>query len=222
MKPDPMPGLMPVFPLANVVFFPHTNLNLHIFEPRYKEMVADLLTGDRWLAVALIDDEQESEDVSAPAFHPVAGAGRIGRYTKLPDGRFNIVVEGLERVVLSEVASERAYRMVEATPLPEDLTWISGQEGEEVLNRLVIVAGRLGLLGTPLPKKLVPEDAERRAALVNRLASAVMAESHERQAFLAAAGYRERSNLLARQLRFAQDLSEALALYPRPPDPGRN
>jgi Lon protease-like protein len=211
---------MPVFPLPNVVLFPHTNLELHIFEPRYLEMVADLLSGDRWLAVALIDDE--GHDDAPPAFHPVAGAGRIGRYSKLTDGRYNIVVEGLERVVLSEIRSDRAYRMVEATSLPEDLTWLSGREGAETLNRIVFAAARLGLLGTPLPRSLVPQDAERRAALVNRLACAVTAESSERQALLAASGYRERSDLLVRQLRFASALSEALARHPRPEDPGRN
>ncbi|MGH7405380.1 MAG: LON peptidase substrate-binding domain-containing protein, partial [Candidatus Methylomirabilales bacterium] len=80
---------IPIFPLPNVVFFPHTLLPLHIFEPRYRQMLADCLTGERWLAVVLLRPGWEAEYYGRPAVYAVAGAGEIVASERLPDGRSN-------------------------------------------------------------------------------------------------------------------------------------
>ena len=108
-----MPDEMPVFPLPGVVFLPGQRLPLHIFEPRYRAMVRDALSGDGWLVVACVEDAIAPEPVS---FSRVATAGRISAHQRLPDGRYNILVDGRARVSLDEVSSEAPYRRVRATP----------------------------------------------------------------------------------------------------------
>ena len=115
---------MPVFPLGRVYLFPHQVMPLHIFEPRYRRMVEDLLDGQGRLVLATVPDG-EIETPNKPAgILPVAGYGEILRHQRLPDGRFMIWVLGLCRVELEEAASDRPYRRVtcrqfaEAEPSP--------------------------------------------------------------------------------------------------------
>ena len=104
-----MPQLrIPIFPLPEVVFFPDTVLPLHVFEPRYRQMIADCLAGDRWLGVAMLRPGWEKDYQGRPPVHDVAGAGEILQAEVLADGRFNILLDGRARVrILEEEAAER-------------------------------------------------------------------------------------------------------------------
>ena len=77
---------IPIFPLPEVVFFPETVLPLHVFEPRYRQMIADCLAGDRWLAVAMLRAGWEKDYQGRPPVHGVAGAGEIIQAEMLADG----------------------------------------------------------------------------------------------------------------------------------------
>ena len=88
---------LPIFPLPEVVFFPETILPLHVFEPRYREMVADCLAGDRWLAVVMLRPGWDKDYEGRPPVHDVAGAGEILQAEALADGRFNILLDGRAR-----------------------------------------------------------------------------------------------------------------------------
>ena len=84
---------LPLFPLPNVVLFPHALLPLHIFEERYRAMVRDMLSGTRYIAVSLIAaDAVDGEE--KPPVQPIAGVGEVVMAHELPDGRFNLVVRG--------------------------------------------------------------------------------------------------------------------------------
>jgi Lon protease-like protein len=86
------------------VLFPGTLLPLHVFEPRYRVMLAHALRGDRVLGMSMIDGSAEPAD--PPALVPLGGAGRIVEEEELEDGRFNIILEGLYRYrILSEEPS---------------------------------------------------------------------------------------------------------------------
>jgi hypothetical protein len=104
-------GALKVFPLPGVVVFPGTPAPFHIFEPRYRAMVADALAGDRLLAVATLRDPGEAP-LARPPLEPVAGAGVIEAHERLPDGRFNILLRGVARVnLLAELpAGGKPYR----------------------------------------------------------------------------------------------------------------
>ena len=105
-------GTAPLFPLPNVVLFPHAVLPLHIFEPRYRQMVADALAGERLIAMSLLAPGWEaSDDNASPLIHPVVGLGRIVAHERLDDGRYMLVLRGVARAhVVREVAVDRPYR----------------------------------------------------------------------------------------------------------------
>lgn len=108
-------GQAPLFPLPNVVHFPHTWLPLHIFEPRYRAMVLDALDGERLIAMALLrPDQTAAYETKAAKIHPVVCLGRIDVEEKLPDGRFNLALRGLCRArIVSELDSHQPYRIAE-------------------------------------------------------------------------------------------------------------
>jgi len=106
----PIPGRLPVFPLPNVVFFPKTYLPLHIFEPRYRRMVADTTMGDRCIAMALLREGWEPDYYGNPAIYPTLCVGRIMSVQPLPDGRSNILLQGLERCEIQEEHFDKPYR----------------------------------------------------------------------------------------------------------------
>lgn len=107
---------VPVFPLTGVFLFPHQLLPLHIFEPRYRQMVEDLLDGPGRLVLASPRRRRAPDAGDLPE---VAGLGEIVRHEKLPDGRFMIWVLGLARVQITERPSERLYRTVQCEPFVE-------------------------------------------------------------------------------------------------------
>lgn len=115
----PASGLVPVFPLPGVVFFPRTILPLHVFEPRYRAMVRDAMNGDGLLAVSLLKPGWEANYEGNPAFHSVATVGRIEDLDTLKDGRFNLRLVGLARVELGAVVADHPYRTVNARLFPE-------------------------------------------------------------------------------------------------------
>ena len=114
-----MVELVPVFPLPNAVLFPHTRLPLHVFEPRYRAMVRDATAGEGLIAVALLCPGFEEDYEGSPAYHPVGTVGRVEELERLPDGRFNLTLVGMERVELQEIPSEKPYRIARATRRPE-------------------------------------------------------------------------------------------------------
>src|SRR3990172_2373376 len=91
---------IPLFPLPNVVFLPHTLLPLHIFEPRYREMLADCLAGDRRLAVVLLRPGWEAEYYGRPAVYSVAGAGEIVASERVPHRGSHILLKGPGRIMI--------------------------------------------------------------------------------------------------------------------------
>src|SRR5690349_22615780 len=110
---------LPVFPLPDVVMFPHALLPLHIFEPRYRKLTQDALASNRLMGLALlIEDEVAGEP--PPRFAPILGVGEIVMAQELPDGRFNLILRGRTRVRLErELETTEPYRLITATELPD-------------------------------------------------------------------------------------------------------
>lgn len=111
--------LLPLFPLPNVVFFPHTRLPLHIFEPRYRQMVKDVLETDQRFALVLLRPGWESDYNGAPAVHDIATLGTIEQVVPLDDGRYNLVLRGDVRVRILEEVSRAPYRVARVIAEPE-------------------------------------------------------------------------------------------------------
>lgn len=104
-----------IFPLAGAMLFPGLQLPLHIFEPRYRAMVSDALARDR--RIGMIQPQRDQE--GAPLYE-IGCLGRIGEVEALPDGRFNIVLEGLARFrAVRELDVTTPFRQVEAELIEE-------------------------------------------------------------------------------------------------------
>jgi ATP-dependent Lon protease len=120
---DPMtlPDEAAVMTLPNTALFPHALLPLHIFEPRYREMLSDVLQGDRFFAVAGLDLERADEpDQIEPPF-PIAGLGVVRACHENPDGTSNLVLQGVARVRCRAILSEEPYRRCAIEVLPTEL-----------------------------------------------------------------------------------------------------
>jgi Lon protease-like protein len=105
-----IPGIIPIFPLPNLVFYPRTYLPLHIFEPRYQEMVRDAAATHRMIGMVLLKDGWETDYEGAPAIFPTGCVGRMISVQPLPDGRSNIMLQGLRRFEVQQEVGAESYR----------------------------------------------------------------------------------------------------------------
>lgn len=172
-----------LFPLPTVVLFPGTNLPLHIFEPRYQAMVNDALAQDRVIALAQPEVDADPRDPS-PRLRPIACAGVIAWHEALPEGRSNIIVQGVARVrLLEELPIRHLYREASAQVLvdPEHqgeeegmlrqaMLELSSHLPAEVAQNLLQTASRSqgGQLADVIASTVVP-DLERRQELLSEL-----------------------------------------------------
>jgi len=92
-----LPSEIPIFPLPNVVLFPSALLPLHIFEPRYRAMVGDALDGERLIGMVMLRPGWEPHYEETPGVYPIGCAGFITHADQMPDGRYNIMLRGLEK-----------------------------------------------------------------------------------------------------------------------------
>jgi hypothetical protein len=106
----PIPEIIPVFPLPNVVLFPGAYVPLHVFEPRYREMVADAMAGSQCIGLALLKDGWEEQYYGNPPVYDIGCVGRMVNVKPLPDGRYDLLLLGLERYEIREQLYERRYR----------------------------------------------------------------------------------------------------------------
>jgi Lon protease-like protein len=125
---------IPLFPLPGVVLLPGALLPLHIFEPRYRAMVADALVGERTIGMAMIQPGCELADPT-PEILPVGGAGRIVESEELPDGRYNIVLQGEFRYRVVEESPRAPYRIAEVQELVS-VPFPDAEEASRAIGRL--------------------------------------------------------------------------------------
>ena len=123
---DGFSGIVRLFPLPNLVFFPNVMQPLHIFEPRYRQMTADALDGDRLIGMVLPRPGWEKGYEGKPAIFPVACVGKIIADQKTEDGRYNLLLRGLSRIrIVEEIDEGTLYRvarveLLDDVPLTDD------------------------------------------------------------------------------------------------------
>jgi Lon protease-like protein len=184
-----LPPVIPIFPLPNAVLFPNVFMPLHIFEARYRAMVSDALAGDRIIGMVLLKAGFEADYKGQPPIYPVGCAGVITHSEPLPDGRFNIVLKGMEKFRVTAEDRSRSYRLATIESLPERVADAERAELHRLRQRLeaLLAAAVEREGGEPkFPPAVADED------LVNALAQYMGLEPLERQALL------ERDGLLAR------------------------
>ncbi len=184
-----LPPQIPVFPLPNVVLFPNVFLPLHVFEPRYRAMVIDALAGDRIIGMVLLQPGFEAHYEGIPPIFPIGCAGVITHSEALADGRFNIVLRGIEKFRVVAEDTSLVYRQATVEPLDERLPEEERLALREYRHRLeALLAAAIERTGAEprFPPSVPDED------LVNALAQYLDFDPIERQALL------ERDGIMAR------------------------
>ena len=168
-----MSDLLPLFPLPNVVLFPNVFLPLHIFEPRYREMVADALAGDRMIGMVLLRPGWEHDYEGRPPVYRSDAAACITHFERLPDGRYNIVLRGLERFRILEEDDARSYRRAMVEPLADAPLDADDRRGDTPPAIEARSAARPAPCESAAPMRAMPsamadEDLDQRARAISR------------------------------------------------------
>jgi Lon protease-like protein len=221
---DDFCGTARLFPLPNLVLFPHVVQPLHIFEPRYRALMADALAGDRLMALALLLPGWEEDYHQRPPIHPVVCLGRIVQEERLPDGRYNLLLHGLSRArVREELQTDQLYRSarvdlladVPMAPGPAEQE-LRQQVGRCVTARFAGQATTLAqlnrLLQSPLPL----------GSLCDVFSFALPLEVEVKQQLLAEARVEQRARLLLRQLEALEPPKPAAPARRFPPEFSNN
>jgi uncharacterized protein len=192
-----LPSEIPIFPLPNVVLFPSALLPLHIFEPRYRVMVADALESERLIGMVMLRPGWEPHYEEAPDVYPVGCAGFITHADRLPDGRYNIMLRGLEKFRIAEERAAREggeqYRIARIEPIAE-IKSVAGAAIQEARRRLEkLIARKLHRNEHDFIPKDVPD-----ADLVHAIAQHL--EPLEKQALLECNSLLERCEALVELL----------------------
>jgi uncharacterized protein len=211
--------LLPLFPLPNLVFFPQTRLPLHVFEPRYRQLVRDVMEADQRFGIVLLRPGWENDYYGAP---PIYGCGTIGvieQSVALDDGRYNILVRGDVRFRVLDEVSRVPYRTARVIAIPEP------EHGNE---ESYPQRARLAELSRQylhyLPNQIaVPEiDAVGLDALTNALIMSLNLDVEEKQRLLEVDNLAQRAEQVGTELQNRIESLRFLAPFRREGDPGRN
>jgi uncharacterized protein len=196
---------LPMFPLS-AVLFPHASIPLHVFEPRYRELMRDCLAGDARFGVVLI--ERGSEVGGGDERSTVGTRGVITKSVELPDGRWVLEIEGEARIEVDEWLPDDPYpvalvREAGQGPVPGagpgpksgDAQPLVGAAGQRVRRVRALLAEQGG--APPLPAELALDGGGDAEVAAWQLCAAAPLNSYDAQRLLAADGAPERLRLLA-------------------------
>jgi Lon protease-like protein len=198
-----------IFPLPQMTLFPGAVLPLHVFEPRYREMVREALDGRPLIAIARLKPGFESDYEGRPPVFDVCGVGMIESCSERPDGRFDLTLRGLARArILQELPPVRAFRQVRAALLEArvpDPALVAAWQAK--------LGSLWGRLAPHLPEpvrdlKALTRGADDAAAYSDRLAAALVADPEASQELLEETDPAERLRLLTARV---QELVDALS-----------
>ena len=195
-----IPTEVPVMALANAVLFPHSLMPLHIFEPRYRDMLAYTLDGDRMFSVALmkkgIEEAAEIDDLC-----PVAGVGLIRACVGNENGTSNLVLQGLARVRLVAWRQETPFKIAKVE-IPKAVLG-NPVQADALSEKVKEFCERIEKIGVPLPPNLMDhlKQIDSPEILSDVVAAAFVGEPFQRQKLLEAYEVCERLRLLIQFLR---------------------
>jgi uncharacterized protein len=197
--PADVPQRIAVFPLSRAVLLPRATLPLNIFEPRYLQMVDDVMSTSRVLGmVQPVNVETAESPVSRTApLRRVGCAGRITSYQELDDGRFLISLSGVARFeVLEEVELAKPYRVctVSYERFVGDFTPGTGEDQVDREHLLAALKAYLNARGLKADWAAIAKTSTE--TLVNSLAMVNPYGAEEKQALLEAADLKTRAEML--------------------------
>jgi Lon protease-like protein len=216
--PEDFNNTVRLFPLPNVVLFPGVVQALHVFEPRYREMMSHCMETDQLITMALLNPALPKSPNGDPAIEPVACIGRVLSSTELEDGRFNLFLVGASRAtILNEPNTSYSYRIAQVDVFEEDLIVGPDPLREEVLARFVELTNLIpGASDDMLDQFKSPELPLNR--LVDMVCYASGLEPADQQSVLAAFDLESRTRLLLKlleqRLAFVRQMKEGGNQFP--------
>jgi Lon protease-like protein len=216
--PEDFAGIVRLFPLPNLVLFPHVVQGLHIFEPRYRALLEDALAGDQLIAMALLEPDWESQYEGRPPIYPVTCVGRVMAHSRLEDGRYNILLHGLRRAtVVREFPPEHVFRLAEVA-IMEDFYAAGGEVRRSEMQRDLLHAFQRLLPENPATQEYLEQIFEQQLSLgviTDVVAYTLPLDLEFKRQMLAEWNVDLRAELLLARLRVLADQPPA---NPFPPD----
>jgi Lon protease-like protein len=146
-----LPDQVPVMPLPGALLFPHALLPLHIFEPRYQEMLEHALKEHRMFSVALLKPQRTQWNSTEDFFH-VAGVGLIRACVGRGDGTSNLILQGLQRVRFTGFAQSAPFPIARIESLKSEST--PSVETDALGAKVIELYSKLKDTGRQLPEKV--------------------------------------------------------------------
>jgi hypothetical protein len=208
-----------LFPLPNLVFFPSTRLPLHIFEPRYRQLVSDAVAAGEPMGMIMLRGGWEESYYGNPPIHRVGTLGLIEQVVELGDGRYNILLNGQVRYRIVEEETPVVYRTArvlvhpETPPSPMD-AWAQREWLVDLCRRYLEV----------LPGEVdVPElETATLESLVNALVMSLNLQAEKKQELLELDEVVARCDRVGDVLEQRLEAAEFLAPFRMDQDPERN
>lgn len=195
-----LPDRVPVMPLPGALLFPNALLPLHIFEPRYQQMLEFSLREQRMFSVALIKPQRSQWKTTDDFFH-VAGVGLIRACVGRGDGTSNLILQGLRRVRFNGFEQSTPFPIARVEPLKSETT--TTVETEALGAKVIELYSKLKTAGRQLPEKIDQylEHLTDMEMLADLMAATFVNESLRRQELLEELSLNRRLRLLIQYLR---------------------
>lgn len=173
---------LPIFPLPETVLLPGASLPLHVFEPRYRALVAHCLAGDRLMGLATLKPGYEASYHQSPPIWPEIGIGEIVGHQPLADGRSNLLLRFVGRGrLVEELPSPHPFRLVRCELPPLDERGMAG--ALSTLKLLVLQLGGLSPAAAAEAERLVQLQGP---DLVDALARRLLDDADAQRSYLGA------------------------------------
>lgn len=211
--------LLRLFPLPTLVFFPSTRLPLHVFEPRYRQLVADALATDERIGMILLRPGWEEDYYGAPPVHRVGTMGTIEQVVELGDGRYNLLLRGEVRFRILAEPDLEPYRTARVIASPE-----GGSPPMDALARREWLAELARGYIELLPGQMsVPElDSASLESLVNALVMSLDLDPQQKQQLLELDQILTRAERVGHLLQQRLEMARFLRPYRKDSDPEMN
>jgi len=199
-NPITLPDRVPVMPLPGSPLFPHALLPLHIFEPRYRQMLDEALSQHRMFCIALLKNEHGDWKSTDDFFH-VAGVGLIRACVERSDGTSNLVLQGLRRVRFAKFDQSTPFPIAKIEPLESESD--ASVETDALNAKLIELYSQLKKNGRRLPPKVDRYLIElgNTEVLADLMAATFIDDPRRRQRLLEELVVNQRLRLLIKYLR---------------------
>src|SRR3954454_733858 len=197
--PQTFCGLARLFPLPNLVLYPHVMQPLHIFEERYREMLEDAMANDQLIAMAVLEPGWEADYDRRPAVSEYACLGKVVAHHRLEDGRYNLLLMGVQRVrIVKELQPLRSFRQAQVELIEDCYDFDTPAERKEMHERLLTAFRKHLPCACQLPEQLesMLSDQLPLGLLTDLAAYALPLEGDVKQQLLAECRVRRRAEIL--------------------------